>query len=151
MLTTILLLAVAGTVIAVIIGSFWYSPGTPTGKLHMQYTGFDKLTPEEQKAKINEMKPKMPKIYGAQMVLSFLISIETVFIIYLSMNNGVPFVTSLAFVVANWLCFMVPIIGSNILWGTCDPKIAWKKFFSDSLNNLTVLVLVAIMTSFFIH
>jgi hypothetical protein len=115
----------------------------------MQYIGFDKLTPEEQKAKIAEAKPKMPKIYAAQMLLSFLTAIATVFIISLSMHNGVPFVTALSFVVANWLCFMVPVIGSNILWGTCDPKIAWKKFFSDSANNLTVLVLISLMTSFF--
>ena len=51
---TILLLALAGAVIAAVVGTFWYSPGTPMGKIHMRYLGFDKLSDEEKKKKIEE-------------------------------------------------------------------------------------------------
>lgn len=85
MLTTVLLLALAGTVIAMIIGTFWYMPNTPMGKLHMQYLGFDKLSPEEQQQKIAAAKPTMWKLYGVQMVLSFLTAAFVVFVVTLSM------------------------------------------------------------------
>jgi hypothetical protein len=47
----IALLALGGMVIAVVVGTVWYMPQTPMGKLHMKYLGFDKLTSEEQKAR----------------------------------------------------------------------------------------------------
>jgi biotin synthase-like enzyme len=149
-MTTIFLLSLAGVVISVAVGSFWYSPGTPMGRLHMRHLGFDKLTAEEQKKMIEKAKPTMPKTYVAQMLLSLLTSLATVFIITMSVQNGVPFMMALGFVIANWLCFMVPVNGSQILWGNVDRKIAWQKFFSDILSNLVIILLIALMTSFFI-
>ncbi len=149
-MATLLLLSLAGVVVSVIVGSFWYSPATPMGRLHMRYLGFDTLSAEEQKKKIEEAKPTMPKIYGAQMALSLLTSVATVTIVTMSMQNGVPFSMALGFVVVNWLCFMVPVNGSQILWGNVDRAIAWKKFFSDILSNLVTLLLVAAMASFFV-
>jgi len=149
MISTIFL-TLAGVVISVVIGTLWYMPKTPTGKLHMKYLGFDKLSPEEQKQKIEEAKPMMPIIYGAQMVLSLLTSVAVVFIVSVSLANGVTFVTALGFLLINWLCFVVPAVGMQILWGNCDRKIAVQKFFSDSLNILFTIFTIACMVNLFV-
>ena len=150
MFTSILLLSLAGTVLATIVGTFWYSPMTPMGKIHMRYLGFDQLSPEEQKKKIKDAKPKMAMMYAAQMLLSFMTSVAVIFIITMSVQNGVPFMMAVGFPVFIWLCFMVPITGSALLWSNCDPAIVWQKFFSDILSNLVVILLIAGMVSFFI-
>lgn len=146
---TIIILSIVGAIIAAVVGTFWYSDKTPMGRIHMKYLGFDKLSPEEQKKKIEEAKPGMPKIYGAQMILSFVTAFAVVFIITMTMENGQSFWLALGFVIMNWLCFVVPTIGSGILWGNCDRTIAWKKFFSDIASNLVTIILVAILASFF--
>jgi len=56
---------------------------------------------------------------------------------------------AIGFVAFNWLAFMVPVIGQGILWSNCDPKLAWKKFFSDSLSNLVSVLLIALFASYF--
>ena len=147
---TIILLSLAGAVIAAVVGTLWYSPKTPMGKVHMQFLGFDKLSPEEQNQKISDAKPTMPKLYAAQMLLSLLTAFAVVFIITMSMQNGIPFTIALGFVVFNWLCFVVPTIGSGVLWSNCDRKIAWKHFFSDIFSNLVTIVLIATLTSYFV-
>ncbi len=140
---TIILLALVGAVIASVVGTVWYMPNTPMGKIHAQFLGFDKLTPEQQQAKMAEAKPGMPKMYAAQFLLSFITALFVVFVVTLSIENGVPASMAIAFPVLSWLCFMVPNIGSAILWSNCDRKLAWKKFFSDSLCNLVIILLVA--------
>jgi hypothetical protein len=75
-MTTIILLALAGTVIGAVVGTLWYSNATPMGKIHMRYLGFDKLSAEEQKRKIAEAKPKMWKMYLGQMALTFLTALS---------------------------------------------------------------------------
>ncbi len=147
---TIILLSLGGAVIAAIVGTFWYSNATPMGRLHMRYLGFDKLTEAEKKAKMQEGKAMMGKMYASQLALSFLTAFATVFIVTMSMRNGLSFGAALGFVVLNWLCFVVPTIGQSILWGNCDPKIAKMKFVSDSLSNLVTLLLVAALASAFV-
>ncbi|MCX6780895.1 MAG: DUF1761 domain-containing protein [Candidatus Magasanikbacteria bacterium] len=147
---SILLLSLAGTVIGAIVGTLWYSNATPMGKIHMQYLGFDKLSAEEQKKKIEEAKPKMAKMYAMQMALSFLTAFSVVFVVTMSVKNGVPLALAIGFSVMNWLCFMVPTIGSGILWGNVDRKIALKKFFSDIVSNLVTILLIAFLTSLFL-
>jgi hypothetical protein len=149
-MVTIILLSLAGVVISVGVGSFWYSMATPMGRLHMKYLGFDRLTPAEQQSKIAEAKPHMPKIYTGQMVLSLLSSFATVFIIVMSVQNGLNFMMATMFVFFNWLFYIVPTVGGTILWGNCDSAIAWKKFFSDILCILVTLVLVSLMTGLFV-
>jgi uncharacterized membrane protein YhaH (DUF805 family) len=141
---TVLLLSLLGAVIAAVVGTFWFSNATPMGKIHMKYLGFDKLSPEEMEA-----KPKMPKMYAAQFALSFLTSFSVVFVVTLSIHNGVPPLMAIAFPIISWLCFMVPIIGSALLWSNVDPSIAWKKFFSDISANLVIVVLIALMAVMF--
>ncbi len=147
---TILLLSLAGAVIAVVVGTFWYSMATPMGKVHMKYLGFDKLTPEEQKQKIEEAKSTVWKTYLAQMFLSFLTSFTVVFIVTMSLRNDMTLAGALGFVVLNWLAFVVPTIGSAILWGTCERSIAWKKFFSDIFSNLVTLLIIGFLASLFV-
>lgn len=147
---SIILLSLVGAVLAAVVGTFWYSPATPMGKIHMKYLGFDKLTPEAQQKMMAEGKSMMLSLYGLQILLSLLTSFATVFIVIMSVQNGLTFWMALGFVIMNWLCFMVPIIGSSILWGNCDRKIAWQKFFSDTINNLVTLLLIAFVTSLFV-
>ncbi len=146
---TIIILSIAGSIISAIIGTIWYSNSTPMGRIHMRYLGFDKLSDEEKKMKMKEAMPMMPKIYGLQFLLSLLTSFAVVFIIIMSLRNGVIPKYAYGFIVLNWLCFMVPVIGSNILWGNCDRKIAMKKFFSDILCNLVTVLVIAFLASFF--
>ena len=146
---TILLLTVAGVVISIVIGSIWHSTAVPMGRLHMRHLGFDKLTKEEQAVKIKEAEPTMPKIYIGQMVLSAIMSAAVVFIVTMSMQNGVSFMLALGFVAMNWLCFMVPVIGSQILWGNVEREIAWTKFFYDATFNLVMVMLIAVMAGLF--
>ncbi len=147
---TILLLSLVGAGIAVLVGTLWYSNATPMGKIHMRYLGFDKLSPEEQKRKMEEAKPMMLKMYVAQIALSFLTAFSVVFIIIMTVENGVSLGIAFGFVVMNWLCFIVPTIGSGILWSNCDRAIAWKKFFSDIFSNLVTVTLIALLASFFV-
>ncbi len=146
---TIVLLALGGVVISIIIGTLWFMPNTPMGKLHMRYLGFDKLSPEEQTQKIEAAKPTMWKTYMAQAILSFLTSVAVVFIVTMSLQNGVPLEMALGFVLLNWLCFMVPVAGSNILWGNVDRTIAWKKFLSDISWQLVIVLLIGLMAAYF--
>jgi len=147
---TIFLLSLAGAVIAAVVGTLWYSMSTPMGRLHMRSLGFDKLSEEEKKNKMMEGKAKMPKMYAGQIILSFLTAFATVFIVTMGMKNGLSFWSATGFVALNWLCFVVPTIGSGVLWGNCDPKIAWPKFFSDIFSNLVTLLLIAVLASFFV-
>lgn len=149
MIISVLILSLLGAILSAVVGTLWYSNATPMGKIQMQYLGFDKLSNEEKKKKMEEAMPKMPKIYAGQIGLSFLTSFATVFIVTLSIQNNVPVWMAIGFVAFNWLAFIVPIIGQGILWGNCDPTIAWKKFFSDSLSNLVSVMLIALLASFF--
>lgn len=146
MIITIILLSVVGTVIAAVVGTFWYSNATPMGKIHMRYLGFDKLTDEEKKRKMEEAKPQMWKMYAAQMALSLLTSFAVVFVVSLSITNGVPASMAIAFPIFSWLCFTVPTIGTALLWSNCEKAIVWKKFFSDTLSNLVTILIIALLT-----
>ena len=148
-MTTVIILSIVGAIISAVIGTLWYSNKTPMGKLHMRYLGFDKLSPDEQKRKIEEAKPTMKKVYSAQMLLSFITSLWVVFVVIMSMRNGVTVVAAYIFVLASWLCFVVPTIGTALLWGNCDPKIVWKKFFYDISYNLVNLLVIAVVASWF--
>ncbi len=149
-MTTIILLSIAGAIISAVIGTVWYSNVTPMGRLHMRYLGFDKLSAAEQQAMMAQGKSMMPKLYAGQMLLSLLTAFATVFIITLSMQNGISFGMALGFVVLNWLCFVVPTIGGALLWGTCDRAIVWQKFFADILYSLVTLMVIAVVASLFV-
>lgn len=141
----IILLGILGAIISAVIGTFWYSMKTPMGKLHLESTGFSKFSKEEQEVKIQEMKPKMWKYYLTQMFLSFLVSVFIAFIMIEQKAYGAGIIYGEVFSV--WLCFVVPTIGQALLWGNCDLKLRWKKFFSDSASNLVTLLVIVFVFS----
>ena len=146
---TIIILTIVGSIVASVVGTFWYSDKTPMGRIHMRSVGFFDLTPEEQQSKITEMKPKMKKMYIAQTALSLLLSFAVTFVVVTSIRNGVPVSLAIIFPVFTWLCYMVPVIGSGILWGNVSRDIAWKKFFSDASSNLVTVLIIAILAALF--
>ena len=146
-MTTILIIGLLGAIISAVTGTLWYGDKTPMGKWHMQYLGFDKLSEEEKNKLREEVKPKMPKIYGAQMFLSFLTSFFIGFVTSFSVQNGAPASAVFYYVPMVWACFTVPMIGQNILWGNAEGELAWKKFFSDSLYNLTTFLIIAFVAT----
>lgn len=150
MIGTIILIAVIGAIVSLVVGSIWYSPGTPMGRLHMKAIGFDKLSPEEQKKCIEDMKPKMWKSYLLQFILSFLISLFVGFITFVGMRNGETFGMVAMQALFVWLTMMVPVIGSSILWGNTPRDIVWKKFVSDSMSYLVPIALILVIAKLFV-
>lgn len=147
-MTTVIFLAILGAILSAVIGAYWYSMKTPMGRIHMRYLGFDKLSREDQITKIREKKPRMWKSYLLQAILSFLTSF---FLIYIVANNkaaGINYM-SYIYVFMMWLAFIIPVVGSNILWSNVDRKIAWKKFFSDIFYYLVNYLVIIFITSLF--
>lgn len=144
---TPLLVGVIGAVVSAVVGTLWYSNSTPMGKWHMQYLGFDKLSKEEQAKKMAEAKPKMAKMYGTQMFLSFLTALFIGFVTSYTVQSGGPANAVFFYVTFIWIAFTVPMIGQNLLWGNVEGKLAWKKFFSDSLCNLVTFLIVAFVAT----
>lgn len=150
MIATIILIGFLGAVVSAILGTVWYNPSLTTmGKWHMQYLGFDKLSKEEQDAKRKEAMPKMWKTYLAQLILSFLTSVFIGFVMSYSVKNGMPASSVFYYLPMIWLCFTVPMIGQNILWGSSEGGLAWKRFFSDSFYNLITFLVIAFLATFF--
>jgi len=133
---TIILFGILGMIISAVIGSLWYSTKTPMGRLHLESIGFSRLSKDERENRMKEMKPKMWKYYLAQMILSFLTSVFIAIIMSAQKSFGSGIVYGEVGLV--WLCFTVPLIGQSLLWGNCDKKLRWKKFFSDILANLVI-------------
>ncbi len=149
-MTTILIIGVLGAIVSAVVGTVWYNPEwTPMGKWHMQYLGFDKLSKEEQDALRNEMAPKMWKTYLAQVTLSLLTSLFIAFVTSYSVYNGAPASSIFYYIPLVWLCFTVPMIGQNILWGTSEGGLAWKRFISDCLSNLVSFNIIAYIATLF--
>ena len=144
----ILLLGIIGVIISTAVGTIWYSPKTPMGKIHMESLGFTKLSAEEQGKRIAEMKPKMWKYYGAQMLLSLLTSLFIAFIMQQQKAFGSEIIYGeVGFI---WLCFTIPMVGQALLWGNCDHNLRWKKFFSDAIENLITYCAIVFVFSFIV-
>jgi hypothetical protein len=149
-MVNILLITLLGGVVSLIIGSIWYSDKTPMGRLHMQVLGFDKLTPDEQKKLIEEAKPHMWKSFLGQFILS---SLTAFFIALVSVNgsaNNESFNMIAGYSILAWLCFMVPVIGSDIIWGNVDRKIALKKFFYSIGSYLVTIIAMLLIARLFV-
>ena len=147
---TTITITLLGGIASLIIGSIWYSDKTPMGRLHMQVLGFDKLSAEEQKKLIEEAKPHMWKSFLGQFVLS---SLTAFFIALVSVNgttNGESFNMITGYSILAWLCFMVPVIGSDIIWGNVDRKIALKKFIYSIGSYLVTILVVLLIAKLFV-
>jgi hypothetical protein len=148
---TIILVGILGTIISAFTGTLWYMASTPMGSWHMQYLGFDKLTDAEKQRRVAEAKPKMWKSYSAQAILSLLTSLFIAFVTSYTIQNGGPTNAVFYYVLMIWLAFTVPMIGQNILWGTSEGSLAWKRFFSDCLYNLITLFIIAFVATLIIR
>lgn len=146
---TIILIGVLGAIISAITGTLWYGGWTPMGKWHLEYLGFNNLSEEEKKQKMEEAKPTMMKTYSGQMFLSFLTSLFIAFVTSYSVQNGAPANSVFYYIPMIWLCFTVPMIGQNILWGSSGGSLAWKRFFSDSFYNLITFFVISFVTVLF--
>lgn len=146
-MATSLFVGIIGAVISAVTGTLWYSGGTPMGKWHLQYLGFDKLSDEEKKKRMAEAKPRMWRQYSAQLGLSFLTSCFIGFVTSYTVKSGGPASAVYFYVPSIWLAFTVPMIGQNLLWGNCEPGLARKKFFSDSLYNLLTYMVIAFVAT----
>lgn len=141
---------ILGAISAAVIGTFWYGTKTPMGKWHMQYLGFDKLSQEEKDKLIAEAKPKMWKTYSLQLLLSFITASFIGFVTGFTVENGGPAISAYYYVSMIWFAFAVPLIGQEILWGTTEGSLSWKRMVSGSLYNLlTFLVMTFIAVQFF--
>lgn len=149
-MTHIILITLIGALVSIIIGSIWYSDKTPMGRLHMQVLGFDKLSKEQQLKLIEEAKPHMWKSFLGQFILSGLTAFYIANIAVMGTGNGLPFAMIIGYSAMAWFCFMVPVIGSNIIWGNIDRKIAFKKFIFDILANLVTIGLVLVIAYLFV-
>ncbi len=149
-MTTIILITLIGSLVSLTIGTFWYSDKTPMGRLHMQVLGFDKLSADEQKKLIEEAKPHMWKSFLGQFILSAMTSFFIALVSVTGTNNGLPFSMVIGYAVMAWFCFMVPVIGSSIIWGNIDRKIAWKKFFFDIFSYLITIGAVLVVARLFV-
>ena len=145
----IILVGVIGAIISAIVGTLWYGSKTPMGKWHMQYLGFDKLSEEEKAKLIAAAKPKMWKSYFAQMLLSLFTSLFIGSVTSYTVQNGGPASAVFYYLPMIWIAFTVPMIGQNILWGTSEGALAWKRFFSDSFSNLVTFLLIAFVATLF--
>jgi hypothetical protein len=91
----------------------------------------------------------MWKVYGAQFLLSLLTSFFIAIVTSFSVKNGAPVTSVYGYVPMVWLCFTVPMIGQNLLWGNCEESLAWKKFFSDITYNLVTFFGIAYIATLF--
>ena len=147
---TIILITILGMIISIIIGTIWHSPNTWGGRIHIEYVGFDKLSKAEQKKIIEEAKPQMWKSYLAQSILSLMTSGFIAFVMYLTSSNGQSKYFVFLFVAMIWCSFIVPVVGSNVLWGVCPKGLKIKKFLADIIYQLiTLLAITAVFTLFF--
>lgn len=151
-MVTAILMGILGAVIQALLGTFWYSMATPMGQWHMQHLGFNKLTKAQQQKQMEKSRGKMWKYYGAQLLLSFLTGYFIGFVTYYTVENGGPVNAVYFYVAFIWLCFTVPSIGGAKIWeiGMADAaktKLAWKRFFSDSLYQLISFLIIAFIAT----
>jgi archaellum biogenesis protein FlaJ (TadC family) len=150
MILSLLLITFLGGIASIIIGTFWYSDKTPMGRIHMRSIGFDKLTHEQQQKSIADAKPHMWKSFLGQFILSSLTAFFIALVSVTGTLNGMPFGMVVIYGLLAWICFMVPLAGSHVLWGNIDRKIAWKKFISDSASYLVTIAAVLLIAKLFV-
>jgi len=149
-MTTIILITIIGAIVSLIIGSIWYSDKTPMGRLHMKSLGFDTLSNEEKKKLMEEAKPHMWKSFLGQFILSLFTAFFIAFVSFFGTQNGQTFGMTAVYSAMAWICFIVPVIGSAIIWGNVDRNIAWKKFFSESACYLVTIMIIILIAGLFV-
>lgn len=141
----IILLGIVGAIISMIIGMVWYSPKL-FGKSQLDFNGKKVLTSDEHKNKLEGPKHLVYKKYLAQFILSFITS----FFLALVIKGGFNLIFNkylFMFIALIWLCFTVPMAGTNVLWSDVSNKIALNKFLSDIFYSLITFMIVSYIFS----
>lgn len=110
-MASLFLIALLGVVIAMVIGMVWHMPTVPTGKLHMDYIGFSKLSTSEQEKTMKAAKPHMWKSFLGQAILSYMSSLFIVMVMYYTTQGGLGASAVYNYIVMIWLGFVVPVFG----------------------------------------
>lgn len=146
---TIFYITLIGSIASLIVGSIWYSDKTPMGRLHMRYIGFDTLSKAEQQRKIEEVKPHMWKSFLGQFIFSACTAFFIAMVSVTGSSHGEKMGMIAGYSIMAWFCFMVPVIGSSIIWGNVDRQIAVKKFISDSMSYLVTIGVILMIAGLF--
>jgi hypothetical protein len=111
-----ILLILGVSFLQIVISAFWFSPPL-FGKFWMTVTGFDRLSPEQQK----EAGKSVGSSYGIQAVLQVLTQSVLYFFIT---NTNIPWLTLSLLI---WLGFLFPVVVQSELWVNGDNSMKIKK------------------------
>lgn len=150
-MASLFFIALLGVVISMVIGMVWHMPNIPTGKLHMDYIGFNKLSPSEQKKQMEAAQPHMWKSFLWQAILSYMSSLFIVFVMYYTTLGGVSSSMVYGYILMIWLGFIIPIIGWTIIWSSRNQKVnlLWIYFMSETIYYLISYLAIAYAFHFF--
>jgi hypothetical protein len=111
-----ILLILGVSFLQIFISAFWFSPPL-FGKFWMTVTGFDKMSPEQQKEEAKSVGPS----YGIQAVLQ--VVTQSVLYFFIT-NSSIPWLTLSLLI---WLGFMFPVVVQSELWLGGDNSMKIKK------------------------
>lgn len=150
-MASLFLIALLGVVISMVIGTLWHMPNVPTGKLHMDYIGFTKLSASEQERQMKASQPHMWKSFLGQAILSYMSSLFIVFVMYYTTQGGVASSMVYGYVCMIWLGFVIPTFGWNLIWWGHDhpARFLWIYFISQAIYYLISYLVIAYVFHFF--
>ncbi len=118
-------------ILQTIIGMMWYGP-ILFGNIWMKIHGFNNQT-KEVKEKIEK---SMKWYYMFQLILSFIMA----YILYFNVKAW-PVANGLGSAFSLWLGFAIPVLGSEIIWGSHSDSDKWKKFLISGGYYLVTMLL----------
>jgi hypothetical protein len=131
------LTALAATIIATILGSFWYSLKC-FGRTWTEFNGMDINDP----AKVAEAKKGMAATYALSMLSTFVMFFLFAFLgVFVGQLN---LVGALVYGAVMWLGFAVPMIASSIIWSGKSRQLKWKMFFISAGYQLICFLLTSL-------
>ena len=123
---------VAATIVMFAVGAFWYM--VPFGKTWGKMHGFDKLSPEQQKAAQSKMAP----FYAVQVAVTVLSAT-----VLSGLQSQMPTVSLYKIVFSIWLGFIVPAQISAVVFGGTESKWIVKKSSIMAAETLIHLLAAA--------
>ncbi len=125
------------SVLQFVFGAVWYTPifGKVWGKMH----GFDKLSAEVQK----EMMKKM----GPPLVLQFVITVVTTYVLALLLSETTSPWSAYSFAGLIWIGFIVPTHISAVVFGGTEPRWVLTKVLIMSGASLGCMMIAAAVLS----
>lgn len=116
-----------------IFSAIWYMPifGNMWGKIH----GFDKVSPEEQKAMTKKMMPLL--------VAQFVVTVVTSVVFAILLDHVSSDWSIYCFALAYWLGFIVPTQIAAVLFGGTNPKWFIHKILIMGFGSLGCMMILA--------